>query len=714
MSLLPRLRRLTPHDPLSPDEVFEAVQEAAKTINDESRESGDALEIAIRLLEGRRLGALPSDCGIAVDFLAEECGLYPYIRPENFGFITQTTIESHSVSLREKIYLHSKQMQVLLWLQQGDNVILSAPTSFGKTLLVDAFLKRSLPRFVLIIQPTIALIDETRRRISRNFGDHYRLVTTTYDEFRDSHPTVFILTQERFLQRQDAVEFDFLFIDEFYKLDPGRDDQRYQHLNLALYKALPRSKQCFMAGPHINAITLGERWRGSFRFIQTDYRTVTVNIVDRSANKDIFSAFISDLRGVGDESSLIFTRSPPSAYDLLEKIQDAGFRYSTELGDKLAVWIAANYHPDWPVAKASSAGIAVHHGRVPRSLSQFFVQMFDRRELKAMICTSTLIEGVNTSAANVFVYDKKINRTDFDFFSFANIRGRVGRMMRHFVGNAYLYHEPPASIDTVVDVPILSNPDRATDYLLMNVERDGLSSAGQQRQDSLPGLTGLSVMVLREHGALGTPVLTDLLESVKTVLRDDAKLLLWRGMPNAEQRKVMAKLVVPVVRAQKVAFGLKTAPQVAWGWAELKRIKKLPKFLAWFVRTFAEGDEGRRVSVDEAFRFLQACEFSFPRAIAAVQDIVRQEKGYDAADYGPYYAGLENWFRPSWMKQLDESGLPLPLLERLPSAILRVTTKADVLRMLRDLSKRQMSRFDEIDNLFIKTAMEAMPQSDLE
>lgn len=713
MSLLPRLRRLTAQEPLSADEVFGAVHEAAKSINNKNRESSEALEIAIRLLEGRRLGALPSDCSLAVDFLAEECGLYPYIQHDNFSFITQTTIEGHSISLKEKIYLHSQQMQILLWLQQGDNVILSAPTSFGKSLLVDAFLKRSLPKIVLIIQPTIALIDETRRRISRNFDDHYRLITTTHDEFDQERPAVFVLTQERFLQRRDAVEFDFLFIDEFYKLDPNRDDQRYQSLNLALYKALPQSKQCFMAGPHINEITLGDRWRGNFRFVQTDYRTVTVNIIDRSAKEEKFATFIADLRSVGDESSLIFTRSPPSAYDLLAKMQDAGFHYSTDIGEKLAEWIARNYHPEWPVAKASSAGIAVHHGRVPRSLGQFFVQMFDRRALKAMICTSTLIEGVNTSAANVFIYDKEINRTDFDFFSFANIRGRVGRMMRHFVGNAYLYHEPPPSIDTVVDVPILSDPDHATDFLLMNVERDRLSSDGQQRQDSLPGQTGLSALILREHGALGTTVLVRLLEAVREMLLEDSNLLHWRGLPNADQRKAVAKLIVPVVRSQRTAFGLKTAKQVAWAWAELKRIKTLPTFLAWFVRTFAEEDGEHGAAVDEAFRFLQACEFSFPRAITAVQDIVRQEEGDDVADYGPYYVGLENWFRPPWMKQLDESGLPLPLLERLPSAILRASTKTDVLRMLRDLSPRQRGRLDEIDNLFIQSALEAMPQLDL-
>ncbi len=47
------------------------------------------------------------------------------------------------------------QMQVLLWLLDGDNVILSAPTSFGKSFLVDAFLARKKPQVVVVIcQPS--------------------------------------------------------------------------------------------------------------------------------------------------------------------------------------------------------------------------------------------------------------------------------------------------------------------------------------------------------------------------------------------------------------------------------------------------------------------------------------------------------------------------------------------------------------------------------
>jgi Superfamily II helicase len=693
------------HPQLTADSVFDAIQTAGEHLADGDRESEVALEIAIRLLEARRRGSLPDGSSQAVEFLAEECGLYPYVDSSRCSLLTQTIIEAHAVNLRERVYLHAKQMQVLLWLMQGDNLVLSAPTSFGKSLLVDALLASTKPKTVVMILPTIALLDECRRRLVATFGEHYVVVTTVAEEYDPEVPTIFVLTQERFLKRQDIEHIDLLFVDEFYKLDPQRDDTRYQTLNLALYRALPKAKQCFMAGPHIRGINLGQRWTGNFRFVQTDYRTVTVNVIDRSDSKERLHAFLADLKEVGDQSSLVFTASPNSAHGLLHEIVKAGIEYTTDLGPKLSSWISKNYHKDWPIAWGSEKGIAIHHGRLPRSLGQLFVQLFDKKSIKLLICTSTLIEGVNTSAANVFVYDKKINRTDFDFFSFANIRGRVGRMMRHFVGNAFLYHEPPEAVETSVSVPVLADPSNATEYLLMNVNDSDLSDAGKARQAEIPFESGLSELLLREHGIIGVELLVSLSERVSDLLAEAEETLIWKGYPDSEQRKALAELAVFVAQKSSDRFGVHTAKQVAWAWSQLNSIKTLPKFLRWFVRTFypmqpAEG-------VDAAFQFLQACEFSFPRSLAAVEALVHEQLPSAEIAYGPYIHSLENWFRPQWMKQLDEMGIPLPLSERLSQMISPTATRAEAANRLRAMNL-SATDFDDMDILILRSALPSL------
>lgn len=702
MNTLERLRGVRESEALTASEVFDAIFEAGGLLAESEREDGLALEIAIRLLEARRLGKVPDDCLMPVEYLAEECGLYPYVETANFGHLTQTIIEAHSVNLTEKRYLHAKQMQTLLWLLNGDNVILSAPTSFGKSLLVDAFISMKRPHTVVMLLPTIALIDEARRRLTATFRDTYEVISTTTDLYSPDQPTIFILTQERFLQRKDDMRIGLLFIDEFYKLDPDRSDDRYQTLNLALYRAVSRARQCFMAGPHIRSIDLGPSWSGNFRFVQTDYRTVTVNVIDRT-NGERLATFLNDLRGVGNESSLVFTATPGSAHNLVSSIIGADLRYDTELGRKLGDWIASNYHCDWRVAEGTTNGIAVHHGRVPRSLAQLFVTLFDRGELKVLVCTSTLIEGVNTAAANVFIYDKKISRTDFDFFSFTNIRGRVGRMMRHFVGNAFLYHDPPAEVETGVTVPVFSDPGASTDFLVMNVEREELSRAGQLRQDRMPAETGLSRDILREHSNLGVELLVEIRDRVEAALQSQPSGLRWTGYPNKEQRVAVAELALHITHARRDQPGLHSPKQIGWAWSQLRQSRSIAGFLRWFARVFKP--EAKSEGVDVAFQFLQACEFTFPRSLAAISDIVNLLDGEGAASYGLYLTEMENWFRPPWIKQLDEAGIPVPLGERLRPYLRDVQTRAQALASLRNVNL-SVDAFDDVDRFILKEALQ--------
>lgn len=703
MSAVEKLRRIEPGQMLSADDLFDAVCAAGVDLASYEREAETALEIAIRLLEARRAGQLPEGGDGVVEYLAEECGLYPYVELANFSLLSQALIEAHAIDVPGKMYLHSKQMQTLLWLLNGDNVILSAPTSFGKSALVDAFIEKKRPHTIVMVLPTIALIDETRRRVTKTFKNLYRVISDTLEVHDQQTPTIFVLTQERLLNRRLDCSIDFLFVDEFYKLDPDRDDGRYQTLNLALYKYLPVSRQCFMAGPHIRQIDLGVKYTGNFRFIRTDYKTVTVNVIDRSASVEKFDVFLKDLKGVGGESSLVFTSAPKSAQELLLSIMNADVSLDTSIGAEVERWVNNNYHSGWTAAKGLSHGLAVHHGKLPRSLAQLFVQLFDRREIKILICTSTLIEGVNTSAANVFIYDKKIARSDFDFFSFANIRGRVGRMMRHFVGNAYLYHEAPEEIETDVAVPVFSDPNGTSDFLVMNIEPRELSDGGLERVEKIQRESGLPAEIIREHGAIGVDLLKRVRDSIKGTLKYSPGDLIWTQYPSKDQRVAIAELGLMVAHSKREATGLHTPKQVGWAWSMLSQYQSLPDFLEWFVSTFSPHDLSD--GVDRAFQFLQACEFSFPRTLVAVESIVNHVSTSGLAKYGHYIAELEQWFRPAWMKQLDESGIPLPLVEKLKPHLRQPQSKAEALSQIHSLDLNSISAIGTVDRFILKLAL---------
>ena len=89
-------------------------------------------------------------------------------------------------------------------------------------------------------------------------------------------------------------------------------------------------------------------------------------------------------------------------------------------------------------------------------------------KLKYIFCTSTIIEGVNTSAKNVVIFDEKKGTNELDFFDYSNIKGRSGRMMEHYVGKVYNFINIPKEEKIVVDIPFYEqNKDLITDEILV-------------------------------------------------------------------------------------------------------------------------------------------------------------------------------------------------------------------------------------------------------
>ncbi len=65
-----------------------------------------------------------------------------------------------------------------------------------------------------------------------------------------------------------------------------------------------------------------------------------------------------------------------------------------------------------------------------------------------LLCTSTLLEGVNTSAKNIVITkparrpEKENANVEFSAFDFYNLVGRTGRLNQHYVGDAYYIKSP--------------------------------------------------------------------------------------------------------------------------------------------------------------------------------------------------------------------------------------------------------------------------------
>jgi hypothetical protein len=100
------------------------------------------------------------------------------------------------------IVLHREQLTALNILLSGQNLILSAPTSFGKSVLIDALLTYDRYKRIAIVLPTIALLDEFRRRLIVRFGNKYDILMH-HSEIPSRERVIFLGTQERLINRED-------------------------------------------------------------------------------------------------------------------------------------------------------------------------------------------------------------------------------------------------------------------------------------------------------------------------------------------------------------------------------------------------------------------------------------------------------------------------------------------------------------------------------
>ena len=61
--------------------------------------------------------------------------------------------------------------------------------------------------------------------------------------------------------------------------------------------------------------------------------------------------------------------------------------------------------------------------------------------IQFVVCTSTLLEGVNLPAKNIFVLSDKHGNSSFTKIDFENLAGRAGRLTYDFSGNVVCVRE---------------------------------------------------------------------------------------------------------------------------------------------------------------------------------------------------------------------------------------------------------------------------------
>lgn len=634
-------------------------------------------------------------------------GLFPYITPHlsNMGLSDRLAYEAHRVEgVEPGMVFHHLQAHVFSLIMQGQNVVLSASTSVGKSLVIDAVLAQRQFHKVVVIVPTIALIDETRRRLVKRFRD-FNLITHPSQEAMPDATNVYLLTQERVIQRPDLDDVGFFILDEFYKIDLANDKEgntRAVDLSLAFHKLAKTGAQFYMLGPHIQKISGLDGYE--YHFIPSDYSTVAVDIqnFNLGMRSEQRTQKLLELVRTLESPTLIYCQAPASANRVAEYlIQDAGLAPVPET-QEIAAWISKHYHPEWNVARAIALGIGIHHGGVPRALQQYIVKLFNEGVIKRIICTSTMIEGVNTSAENVIIYDRRLKTSTFDYFTYKNISGRAGRMNKYFIGKVFMLEAPPVEQGLTVEYPIGHQDETSPIGLLMQLENEYLTDVSRDRLQEAYANPILSPSTLIENRHIPIERQVKVAKTIVGGLPDNHGLLSWKGIPEPYQLSYLCELVYSLEGDNLMEYQIASSSQLAWHINELRNQKNLPAYLNEAVEN-RWGNVSASEAINLRLKFIRnmVC-FRLPRDIMAIHKIqvdVLERAGYELGDFSFFAEQLENMFLDPLLTALDEYGIPTQISTKIKHLILPSERLNDLLAKLRLLAPRverlQLTRFEK-------------------
>ena len=630
--------------------------------NEEQLQS--ARELLVRVLEHK--AAFASYTPI-LQTLLRNVGLFPYLDAAAAGVAAQIATETHRPdAMPEGIVFTTKQAEVFRELMVGRNVILSAPTSFGKSLIIDAVVASGRHRNIVVVVPTLALVDETRRRLMR-FRNQYKVITHLSQE--PAERNIFIHTQERVVENPHIKQIDFFVIDEFYKLqieDSGEGSERAVLLNHAFYRLVKQAKQFYMLGPNINELPdgFGANYRCSF--IKTEFSTVAseTHLVPTGGDEVArLKKLVPQLTG----PTLVFSGSVKGARKFGKAVASVHKGFEAKSGLAGAIdWLTTNYSPKWGLVMALKAGVGIHHGKLPRSIAQMLVRLFNGGHLDYLVCTSTLIEGVNTAARNVVIADNTINRKKYDFFTFNNIRGRSGRMWKHYVGHVYLFNAPPQKELAFVDVPVFTQNDDAPDALLVQLEETDLAPAAAGRMRQIWEQNSLSLGTIKQNVGIEPWGQIELAREIEENIDSLTPLLSWTGVPTYDQMLAVFDLAWRHFKVKGLA-GVVTAKQLTF---RVNQYRMQPSFAAQ-LREALRGKSGD--DADEALEgFLEFARqwvgFKAPRLMSAVNRIqseVLARHSRRPGDYSFFSGQMESLFMSPVITALEEYGVPLQLGEQI-------------------------------------------------
>ena len=712
------ISRIDDGQALSYDESFEIASYCSRLLSGSSEEVADVRRIAIHILNSWE--NIPDETYPIWTDVMETIGFYPYIEKNK----KTMTIQSLSDGIRQKshlseylplTYLHREQKVLSEMLLSKKNVIASAPTSFGKSLLIEEIVASGKYNNIVIVQPTLALLDETRLKLKK-YSKKYKIIVRTTQLAATDKGNLFLLTAERVMEYDQLPQIDLLIVDEFYKLSLKRKDDRADILNNAFLKIMNKyNSKFYFLGPNIDGITNGFAEKYEAIFYKTDYSLVDCNVVDMTQHLDmsktrgaleeekseLLCKLLDDLR---DEQTLIYCSTPARARRFAKKYLDHLISKGVVVDASLPLidWIKTSISEKWSLVDELKHGIAIHDGSLQKHIGASIIKYFNDGLLRCIFCTSTIIEGVNTSAKNVVLFDGRKGGEAIDFFDYSNIKGRSGRLMEHYVGRVFNFVKPPSKESVFIDIPFFEQ-DPVSDEILINIPKDDIKNDLKNRYNELYEMPAGLLEIIKRNGVSvcgQMNIYRQLEQDVHTTKYDD---FAWSQMPNWNNMLYILRL------SENNLFhidhnGIMSVNQLVLYLNEYRKNKDIIDIINLIYENRKRKVQAETACKNAGKYYDEAVEqafhihrhwflFTVPkifRVVDSLQRYVCESYGRRAGSYSYFIQQLENDFIPENLSILIEYGVPASAVRKLDSKVPRNLSEDEVVEYIRRY-KRQLT-----------------------
>ena len=316
----------------------------------------------------------------------------------------------------------------------------------------------------------------------------------------------------------------FKYSSPFVKFEKGH---RAIAFRLSLYFLLKKCSACYLAGPFIEMDSLHPGFKNMLKKHKIVAKEITFtptlkNTIDfhgktfkysspfvkfeksTTANKSIDKlVYTAQYIGFSKTNQAIIYCLYPAHTEKHAKEFSTMYPEQTLIGDKLNMFIEHlknnygffigsknNSFDNWDFVYALRNQTGIHNGKFPKYFQREIMNLFNNGEMSTLFCTSTIVEGVNTNAKTVVVYNNPSGKTpEGKKFLLLNINGRAGRYQHHFVGNVVYLSDKSLKLVDCAGISLDFKPYNPTiilnDLDIENIYDEDLSLENKKKKIAL-------------------------------------------------------------------------------------------------------------------------------------------------------------------------------------------------------------------------------------